>query len=67
MRNLSMLIYLSQRLVITAIPSVCHPFRDFLMNSNPYMTIILVAVLVFSISWIIEQLSKKYNYLKVLW
>ena len=31
------------------------------------MTIILVAVLVFSISWIIEQLSKKYNYLKVLW
>lgn len=67
LRNQSMLIYLSQRLVLTAIPSLSHSFEDFLIALNPYLTIILVAVLVLLITITIELLSKKYSKLKVLW
>lgn len=67
LRNQSMLIYLSQRLILTAIPSISHYFKDLLIALNPYLTIILVAVLVLLITITIELLSKKCSGLKVLW
>lgn len=67
LRNLSMLIFLSQRLVLTAIPSVCPDFGKFMIELNPYITIAFVAIIVIVFSIIIEKLSYKYESLKILW
>lgn len=67
LRNLSMLIFLSQRLVLTAIPSVYPKFQLFMQEMNHYITIIFVAVIVIIFAAITEQLSKKYKFLKILW
>ena len=62
-----MLIFLSQRLVLTAIPSVCPDFGKLMIELNPYITIAFVAIIVIVFSIIIEKLSYKYESLKILW
>ncbi len=67
LRNLSMLIFLGQRLFITAIPSVLPQAYMELITRNNYIGLIifLLQVLIFSI--LIENLSRKYSWLKILW
>ena len=67
-RNLSMLIFLGQRLFLTAIPSIL-PIavkNSILTWPQPYIFLLFVTLtLVFSIT--VEQLSSKYKFLKILW
>lgn len=67
LRNLSMLTFLSQRLFLTAIPSVWPQFGYFMDVMNPYLTILFVATLVILFSMCIEKLSNRYPSLKILW
>lgn len=66
-RHLSMLIFLGQRLFLTALPGVI-PSMKIWISSLPQIGIylyFLITVLLFSI--IIEQLSGKFKFLKILW
>lgn len=67
LRNLSMLTFLSQRIFLTAIPSVWPQFGSFMDTMNPYLTIAFVATLVIVFSMCIEKLSSRYSSLKILW
>ncbi len=67
LRNLSILTFLSQRLILTAIPGVLPQFGVYLTEMEPYSTILFVFAIVMSISIIIIKLSEKYKILKVLW
>ena len=67
-RNLSMLIFLSQRLFLSAIPGVLPASVSESIKSMPEPCIFLLFVtltLTFSIA--IERLSGKYKFLKILW
>lgn len=67
-RNLSMLIFLGQRLFLTAIPSILPVAvkNSILTWPQPYIFLLFVTLtLVFSIT--VEQLSSKYKFLKILW
>lgn len=67
-RNLSMLIFLGQRLFLSAIPSVLPATvsEGIKMWPEPCIYLLFVAlVLTFSIA--VERLSGKYKFLKVLW
>ena len=67
-RNLSMLIFLGQRLFLSAIPSIL-PIcvKDTIITwSQPYIYILFIT-LTLGFSFIVEQLSSKYRFLKNLW
>ncbi len=67
-RNLSILIFLGQRLFLSAVPGVL-PIcvKEIIMAwSQPYIFLLFVTMtLVFSIA--VEHLSAKYKFLKILW
>lgn len=67
-RNLSMLIFLGQRLFLSAIPGVLPDRVSEYIRAWPETCIYLffvVVVLCFSI--MVERLSAKYRFLKMLW
>ena len=67
-RNLSMLIFLSQRLFLSAIPGVLPDRVSECIKAwpEPYIYLFFaVVVLCFSIT--VERLSAKYGFLKILW
>lgn len=67
-RNLSMLIFLSQRLFLSAIPGVLQISVSERIKSFPEPCIYLFfVILVLGFSITIEHLSTKYKFLKILW
>lgn len=66
MRNMSTLIFVSQRIFLTAIPTVFPPFSNILSH-NSYLGAVFVLACVFGLSLIIMAGSKKYSILKKLW
>lgn len=66
-RNLSTLLFLSQRIFLTAIPILLPASILAGITQNPYvgLAIFLGSTLVFSL--VIVQLSKRYKLLKILW
>lgn len=67
LRNLSMLIFLSQRLFITAIPSILPMTFMSEINKFPYIGLLSYISLTLLFSLVIEYSSKKYRWVKVLW
>ena len=67
-RNLSMLIFLGQRLFLSAIPGVLPKCVSESIKAWPELCIFLLFVaLVLSFSIAVERLSGKYKFLKILW
>lgn len=66
-RNLSLLLFLSQRIFITAIPALLPTSIVVILTQNPYwgLCIFLGSTILFSI--IIVLLTKKMPWLKILW
>lgn len=68
MRNLSMLVFLGQRLFLTAIPSVLPESVSISIQQYPqYIIFSLFVILVLMFALAVEKLSVKYKFLKVLW
>lgn len=68
LRNLSMLIFLDQRLFLTAIPmTLSESVKESIKGYSEPVIYILFLVLVLGFSLLIESLSKKYKCLKNLW
>lgn len=68
LRDLSMLIFLGQRIFLTAIPGLMPKFSLAIKEQLPDGVILLMFVaLVTGFSWSIIHLSKHYKKLKVLW
>lgn len=68
LRNLSMLVFLGQRLFLSAIPSVLPESVSISIQQYPQYIIyglFIILVLVFALA--VEKLSIKYKFLKVLW
>lgn len=67
-RNMSMLIFLGQRLFLTAIPGVLPIFITETIKtwSQPFIFLLFIALTI-SFSIAVEHLSNKYKFLKVLW
>ena len=66
-RNLSMLIFLGQRLFITAIPSVLPPSYMVIVTKNGYIGLMIFVLQIIIFALLIELYSKKYKWLKILW
>lgn len=66
-RNLSLLIFLSQRLFLTAIPLLLPAGTVAAISSNPYIGLLIFLGSTFIFSLLIVKLSNKYKFLKVLW
>lgn len=68
MRNLSMLIFLGQRLFLTAIPSVLPESVSLTVQRFPqFVVFVIFIILVLAFAIAVEKLSTKYKFLKVLW
>ena len=68
LRNLSMLIFLGQRLFLSAIPSILpNSYNEIIMGLPELYIYLLFIILVLGFSFLIEQLSYKYKFLKILW
>ncbi|MDQ2178545.1 acyltransferase [Marinifilum sp. D714] len=67
LRNLSMLIFLGQRLFITAIPSVLPISYMDVITKNNYVGLFIFVGVTITFALLIEQFSKKYKWLNVLW
>ncbi len=68
LRNLSMLVFLGQRLFLTAIPSVLPgSVREAVEQWPEPCIFLLFAVLALGFSCLVERLSERYKPLKVLW
>ena len=67
LRNLSMLIFLGQRLFLSALPGVVPGMKLWILAlPEPFIYLyFIVVVLTFSI--LIERLSSKFKFLKILW
>ena len=67
-RNWSMIIFLGQRLFLSAIPSVIPGLKESIVSSCPPLLIMcMFTVVIFGFAVIMEALSKKYEILKILW
>lgn len=67
-RNWSMIIFLGQRLFLSAIPSVIPGLKESIVSScSPLLIMCMFTVIVFLFAIIMETLSKKYKLLKILW
>lgn len=66
-RNLSLLLFLSQRIFITAIPDLLPVGSLELVTSNPYIGLLLFLGLTWLFSLLIVRLSEHYKLLKILW
>ena len=66
-RNQSMLIFLGQRIFITAIPSILSASYMEVITQNPYIGLAIFVIQILFFTLLIEFLSKKYQWLKILW
>ena len=66
LRNLSLLTFVSQRLFLSAIPSVFHSAKIWEISSNPYIGLLSVILSTVFISVLIILLSKKYSIFRYL-
>ena len=67
-RNLSMLIFLGQRLFLSAIPGVLPTgVKETIQTWPQFYIFLLFVTLTLGFSIIVEQLSSKYKFLKILW
>lgn len=66
-RNLSMLIFLGQRLFLSAIPGVCEPMKSWILSLPQPLIFLYFIVVVLGFSILIERLSGRYKFLKILW
>lgn len=66
MRNMSLLMFLSQRLFLTAIPSIIPSVRIFLVSINSFLGLFIILGVTFVFSTITLRLSEKYKLLKSL-
>ena len=66
MRNLSLLMFVSQRLFLSALPSV-FPDAFGLLWSNSYVGLLLTLGLVTGFSLLVVKLTPRLHFLKVLW
>ena len=66
-RNLSLLLFLSQRIFLTAIPLLLPIGIVAVISSNPYVGLLIFLGSTFLFSFLIVSLSKRYKFLKVLW
>lgn len=69
LRNLSMLIFLDQRLFLSAIPNdvLSKETTDAILNMPEWSIYLLFMSVVIIFSIIVERLSYKYKFLKILW
>ena len=67
LRNLSMLIFLGQRLFLSAIPGVWPGMSSWLSSMSQPMVFLYFIVVVLTFAMIIERMSDKYKFLKILW
>jgi hypothetical protein len=66
-RNLSMLIFLGQRLFITAFPSVLPESYMAFVTKNNYVGLLIFGSQIVVFAFLIEYFSKKFKWLKILW
>lgn len=67
-RNLSMLIFLGQRLFLSAIPGVLPAcVKETIMGWPEFSIYLFFVVIVLAFSVAVEQLSSRYKFLKILW
>lgn len=66
LRNLSMIIFLSQRLFLTAIPSVFILYRSFIEALDPYTTIVVLDGLIILFSLLMNYYAKRIKILRAL-
>lgn len=66
-RNLSMLVFLSQRLFLTALPGVLPWMKQWISSLSQPCIFIYFIVVVLTFSIIIERMSQKFKFLKILW
>lgn len=66
-RNLSLLLFLSQRIFLTAIPLLLPVGVVAAISSNPYIGLLIFLGSTFIFSLLIVKLSSRYIFLKVLW
>ena len=66
-RNLSMLIFLGQRLFLSALPEVVPGMKQWILALPEPCIYLFFFVVVLSFSILIERLSDKYKFLKILW
>ena len=66
LRNLSMIIFLSQRIFLTAIPSVSTLYRLWIESLDPYSTILILDGFILTFSLVMSFLSKRLTFLKIL-
>lgn len=67
MRNLSMLVFMSQRLFLTAIPGVCLSYKAWLEGMPPMQTMAVIPAMVLVFSFLVVIGSKHIKILKILW
>lgn len=66
-RNLSMLIFLGQRLFLSALPGVIPGMKQWILAMPEPCIYLYFIVVVLTFSIIIERLSDKFKFLKILW
>ena len=66
-RNLSLLLFLSQCIFLTAIPLLLPVGVVTAISSNPYIGLLIFLGSTFIFSLLIVKLSSRYKFLKVLW
>lgn len=66
-RNLSLLLFLSQRIFLTAIPVLLPGGVVTAISNNPYVGLLIFLGSTFIFSLLIIKLSSRYKFLKVLW
>lgn len=66
-RNLSMLIFLGQRLFLSALPGVIPGMKQWILALPEPCIYLYFIVVVLTFSILIERLSTKFKFLKILW
>lgn len=66
-RNLSMLIFLGQRLFLSALPGVIPGMKEWILGLPELWIYLFFIVIVLSFSILIERMSEKIKILKILW
>ena len=67
-RNWSMIIFLGQRLFLSAIPSVIPGLKESIISTcSPWMIMCFFTLLIVGFAILMENASKKCEWLKVLW
>lgn len=66
-RNMSLLLFLSQRIFLTAIPSLLPASVVVNVTQNPYIGLVVFLGSTFVFSFLIIELTKRFRFLKILW